>query len=341
MATHRFLFTGLILLFIFNPQSYNIYSQKVIEIEDLKEGTYPVTIVTLGRDTLKGKVSVDDENELFTSIRFIDEHNRERTYYPYDLLSFQIGNNHYVGNVMFNDGQKFNRVFVLQLTEGYLKYYKLLVSLYHTKGPYFYYKTYDYYYLSYGNLPPNKVRRFRDLSIYTQGLIKIDNIFYKRKYNKAEIPGYVNEYNQWLITTMGYQDKRNRDSINSLTKLTISEAEKDSLLYMQSTDKDIFEYFFRIIYYGKNSPDYVGYDIHDIRNNKNQKVELGLRIGTSSGYNKIGVWKYFYKGNGIIKKDEYYNSEGNLDGEVIYYDRMGKISKTEYYKNGTLLSDEE
>lgn len=299
----------IVLIILLFQLSLHSFSQKIINTESLAEGFYPGVVVTSYNDTLEGEIWFPKvEADIYKEVLF-KRHGFEITYTAKELLSFRIKDNYYIGHLQFNENGHYIYVFAQQIVDGYVKYYRYLIRRFKHAGIAFYVKTYDHYYVSYGNLPLNRIHRFKELASLTYDNYRISNIFYMGQYNKAQIPLLINEYNQWLSKTGRVNSKHTRDIGMSTTNLNLVKANKDSLLQMQAYDRNILEYFFRIVYYAKNSPGFVGYRIEDKRNDLGQKKVIGLGIITTSGYYKVGDWLY-YGNKQKLKKQEYYGFPG-------------------------------
>lgn len=336
-----FIFKLIILLsiFLFNIQ---LEAQEIFNNDILEIGNYEGYIVTLDGDTVEGTIAIKvKDTRVHNEIIFISDQNHETIYQPPELKSFHIGNAHFIGNsiVSVDAIPEFRTVFLQQLIDGYLKYYRLLNYQLASGGPIPVMKTVEYYYVSYGNLKPNRIRHFKDLAIYTRDHYVTDSIIMSGHYQKEELPEILNSYNLWLNGEGKIKQKTFRDSFLSDTKLTLEEALTDSLILFNQTDLNRHEYFFRLLYYAYNTPGYQGYIVYDKRDRMNRATELGIKINISNGYNEVGSWIYYFSdkkpGRLPLRKEESYDINGELHGLSLKYDRItGSVLKKEIYFHG-------
>ena len=324
-----------------------LHSQEILNNDILTIGDYNGYVVTIEDDTLKGTITIKGKDtKVHNEITFRSDQDHDTIFYPSDLKSFHISNYHFIGNsiVHLDAIPEYRNVFLQQLIDGYLKYYRLLNYQLASGGPIPVMKTVEYYYVSYGNLKPNRIRYFKDLAIYTRDHFATDSLIMNGHYQKEELPKILNDYNLWLHNQDKFNYLKNRDSLLSKTSLTLEEALDNSLLYYNMSDSSMHNYFFRLLYYAYNSSDYKSYIIYDKRDQMNRPIELGLKINLSNGYKNVGTWRYYYKNKqpGLLHlyKEESYDPQGELHGTITTFDRStGQILKKVNYYHGKKQHD--
>ncbi len=115
-------------------------------------------------------------------------------------------------------------------------------------------------------------------------------------------------------------------------------AQEKGLLQLLPEDDNVFEYFFRIIYYAYNTSGYQDYTIQSVRNKNKKLLEIGLNISTFQTLNKVGTWQFYYKSEKgqqpMIKKEVNYDIEGLPHGFSRLYDKEGNLKKEIKYVHG-------
>jgi hypothetical protein len=101
--------------------------------------TYPGYIITLEKDTLKGKIRIDrgslvGGHPLFvlkTRVDFINEKKRIQSYSPHDLLAFSVNGVDFE-SLYYKDATHKGKYFFLRIIDGKLKLFALYKSKYDT-----------------------------------------------------------------------------------------------------------------------------------------------------------------------------------------------------------------
>jgi hypothetical protein len=283
-------------LVIFLITSPNIMGQQLFNCEKLPKGNYSGYIVTLNNDTIFGEIVVPVSfPKLFNSVEFIDGNNSTKTYYPKELLAYHFGTTHFIGNtlVYIQNNSGYGRVFVQQLVDGYLKYYKHLyneVEIYSAVnlGVAVIPKVDEDFYFTFGSIIPNKIWSYRDLlSVVWDHQITYDTI--RKRAIKEDIPKILYDYNCWLSASGKGIEKMKLDSTYALTKLDLEGAFNDSLLCYKSYDKNFYDYVHRVIYYAANTPKYRRYFIYEKIDEFGRTYASGLRVLANEKYVDIGT----------------------------------------------------
>jgi hypothetical protein len=340
-----FMKTQFILIFIF-AIALNTKGQKLYDQEKLPEGNYSGYVVTISRDTIYGEIIVPTSfYKLCKEVDFIDKSKSTTTYYPNDLLCFHFRNIHFIGNswVYAQSTPYFRQGFLQQLVDGFLSYYRYLYLELTSAGPIAVVpKLSEDFYYSYGNLRPNSLGLFKDLLIYTQDNPGTYDTIFNRKFVREDMPNILYNYNRWLISTSKIIEKSRLDSINASTKLNLETAFNDSLLFINKSDANIYQYYLRILYYASNTPGFQSYLIYDERDDYGRTVLIGLKVNIAGKLFKTGTWRYFYENQGkeslLLKREENYDFSGNKHGIFTSYDIKGRMVKTEVYENGNRIS---
>lgn len=340
MKTTRFF------ILIFLITSLNVRGQQLFNSEKLPKGNYSGYIVTLNKDTIYGEIVVPvSYPRLFNAVEFIDGNNITKTYYPKELLAYHFGTTHFVGNtlVYIKKNSGYGRVFVQQLVDGYVKYYKHLyseVDVYSAVnlGVAIVPKVDEDLYFSFGSIIPNKIWSYRDLlSVVWDHQDTYDTII--RKAVREDIPKILYDYNSWLSSSGKGIEKMKKDSIYALTKLDLEGAFNDSLLCYQSYDENFYDYIHRVIHYAANTPKYKLYYIYDKKDEFGRTYESGLKVLANEKFVEIGTWQYYFRsenpnGNLQLKKEETYDFNGRLHGIVTNYNETGDIKSKNTYVQG-------
>jgi hypothetical protein len=321
--------TNLIIMLIMCLLGFHKYSssQIIYDYKPVLNTNIQGYVITRENDTIRGTLRLSNELDNQEQIVLIDNYGFEKTYPAAKLKAARYGNIYLTLDTLY----KGRPLLVQTLNKGgYLTLYVLYVN-----GG----QTIERYLIKRGDQKIERIRYFKDLSIYTWDHPETRDIIYKGKYQIEHLNEIINNYNIWLINTGRIKNRMYKDSINMQTKLSLQDAENANILRYCASDSNMAEYFNRIENYGPNS---LGYKYKVMFQKRDGKVNVtyeGLAFAMETDLFRIGTWRYYYPAKIEdeplqIKKEEYYNASGKLDGDVIYYDINGKTIKTEKYFNG-------
>lgn len=324
-------------------------SQEGPYLSTLEKGRYDGYVVIQKGDTIRGEFIVPKRHiQMYSQIDFVDVSDAHYSFSPTDLKCFVIRGKFFLGNtkVYVDELPYYRYLFLERLSNGYVKLYryenkqvKFVSSSKITRFlPSSQYKFIEVFVSSYGYLKPNTVISTKSLANYTYDNEEISNKIRTEKLKTNDLVDLILNYNSWLPKTDSYNLKCEIDSINSSTKKDLLQAQYDSVLFLQFSDRNMYEYMFRIIYNAYNALNFMDYVITDKRNRHNLSLEIGLHVSTTDSYNKIGTWQYFYPSKDgelpRIKKQESYDIYGLLHGTLVEYDKKGNIKDLANYSHG-------
>ncbi|MBN1180866.1 MAG: hypothetical protein JXB49_01170 [Bacteroidales bacterium] len=330
-----------LLLFVGLAISLNIKGQLLFNQEKISAGHYSGYVVTINQDTIYGKIIVPISfYKLCKEVEFIDRNNHTTTYYPEDLLSFHFENTHFIGNskAYTHSDPYFGQAFLQQLVEGFISYYRYIYLELTSAGPLLVPKLSEDFYYSYGSLKPNLLHLFNELIIFTQDRPETYDTLFNKKFIREDMPKILNNYNNWVISSSKSGEKMKLDSIYASTKLNLETAFKDSLLFLNNNEQDMYSYYLRIPYYASNTPGFQSFEIYNDRDDQGNTLLIGIKVNIAGKFFKTGTWRYYYPESGKaglqIKKEEHYDFNGKKHGVFTSYDVRGKITKTELFEQG-------
>lgn len=335
MKKHRLL---LVVLF---AVSLNIKGQVLFNQEKITQGDYSGYVVTKNQDTLYGKIIVPVSfYKLCKEVEFTDRNNHTTTYYPEDLLAFHFENTHFIGNswVLAQSVPFFRQAFLQQLADGFIRYYRYIYLELASAGPFTAPKLSEDFYFGYGSLKPNLLQLFKELIIFTQDRPETYDTLFNKKFIREDMPKILHNYNTWVISTSATNEKMKLDSIHAAAKLNLESAFKESLLFLNKSDPDIYSYYLRLPYYASNTPGFHTYVIYNDRDELGRTLLIGLKVNIDGKFFKTGTWRYYYPGDGKadlqLKKEEHYDFNGKKHGVFTSYNAKGEITKTEIFEQG-------
>lgn len=330
-----------LVLFAIIAISLNIKGQTLFNQEKITQGNYSGYVVTLNQDTLYGKIIVPIAfYKLCNEVAFIDPNNQTTTYYPEDLLAFHFENTHFIGNswAYAQSIPYYRKSFLQQLVDGFIGYYRYLYWELAPAGPLSVPKLSEDFYFSYGSLKPDYLQLFKELIILTQDRPETFDTLLNKKFIREDMPKILYNYDRWIISSSRISEKMKLDSIYASSKLNLETAFKNSMLFLNKSDPDIYAYYLRIPYYASHTPGFQSYAIYNDRDELGRTLLIGLKVNIAGRFFKTGTWRYYYPNEGKaalqLKKEEHYDFNGKKHGVFTSYNEKGEITKTEFYEQG-------